>query len=60
MKARWSVIMLLPFAFSFTLLTATQFVFVQRSLYSDLGMGRMGDTLQLANYYKFFSDSFYL
>jgi putative spermidine/putrescine transport system permease protein len=60
MKARWSVIMLLPFAFSFALLSATQFVFVQRSLYADLGLGRMGDTLQLANYYRFFSDSFYL
>lgn len=27
MKARWSLIMLLPSAFSFTLLCATQFVF---------------------------------
>lgn len=52
--------MLLPFAFSFTLLCATQFVFVERSLYPDLGMGRMGDTLTLANYYRFFSDTFYL
>ncbi len=49
-----------PFAFSFALLAATQFIFVERSFYRDLGLGRMGDTLELANYYRFFSDSFYL
>jgi putative spermidine/putrescine transport system permease protein len=52
--------MLLPFVFSFTLLTATQSVFVEHSLYSDLGVGQMGDTLTIANYQRFFSDSFYL
>lgn len=60
MKARWSAMMIVPLAFSVLLLASTQFIFIQRSFHSDLGLGQMGDTLTIANYARFFSDSFYL
>lgn len=41
-------------------MAGSQFVFLKGSFYKDLGLGRIGDTLELANYIKFFSDSFYL
>lgn len=41
-------------------MAGSQYVFIKGSFYRDLGLGRIGDTLELANYVKFFSDSFYL
>lgn len=60
MKARWGLFLIPPFLVTFVLMTASQYVFLKGSFFRDLGLGRVGDTLELANYIKFFSDSFYL
>jgi putative spermidine/putrescine transport system permease protein len=60
MKARWDLILLPSFILSFVLMATSQFVFLKGSFYKDLGLGRSGDTLEFANYIRFFSDSFYL
>lgn len=60
MKARWGLFLIPPFAVTFILMAGSQYVFIKGSFYRDLGLGRIGDTLELANYVKFFSDSFYL
>ena len=60
MKARWEFLLLPPFLFSFLLLATSQVIFLRSSLYRDLGFGRTGDEIQLANYLKFLSDPFYL
>lgn len=60
MKARWGLFLIPPFVVTFILMAGSQYVFIKGSFYRDLGLGRIGDTLELANYVKFFSDSFYL
>ncbi|HEX9583695.1 MAG TPA: ABC transporter permease [Gammaproteobacteria bacterium] len=60
MKARWGFFLIPPFVVTFILMAGSQYVFIKGSFYRDLGLGRIGDTLELANYVKFFSDSFYL
>ncbi len=60
MKARWDLILLPPLAFSFLLLFDTQFVFLRAGFYNDLGLGRIGEQLQIDNYVTAFLDPFYL
>jgi putative spermidine/putrescine transport system permease protein len=60
MKARWELLLIPPFVVTLLLLAASQFIFLKGSLYQDLGLGRIGDTIQLSNYIRFFSDAFYL
>lgn len=60
MRGRWELLLIPPFAVTFVLMAASQFVFLKNSFYRDLGLGRTGDTLELTNYVRFFSDSFYL
>jgi putative spermidine/putrescine transport system permease protein len=55
----WNRFLLVPLILSVALLIASQFVFLQGSVRADLGVGRLGDTLTLANYRKLFTDSFY-
>ena len=42
------------------LLFGTQFVFLRAGFYEDLGLGLIGDRLQIDNYITAFRDSFYL
>ena len=60
MRARWERLLIPPFAVTFVLMAASQFVFLKGSFYRDLGLGRIGETLELTNYVRFFTDSFYL
>ena len=60
MRARWGLFLIAPFVVTFVLMAASQYVFLKGSFYRDLGLGRIGDTFELANYIKFFSDGFYL
>ena len=60
MRGRWELLLIPPFVVTFVLMAASQFVFLKSSFYRDLGLGRTGDTLELTNYIRFFSDSFYL
>ena len=60
MKARWELLLIPPFLVTFVLMAASQFVFLKGSFYRDLGLGRIGESLELANYIRFFSDGFYL
>ena len=60
MENRWIAYLIPPFIITLLLVAGSQFVFIQNSFYQDLGLGRTGTDLTLANYLKFFSDSFYL
>ena len=60
MRARWGLFLLPPFVVTFVLMAGSQFIFLKGSFYRDLGLGRIGETLEIANYVRFLSDSFYL
>jgi putative spermidine/putrescine transport system permease protein len=59
-RARWGLFLVLPFAVSVLLLVGSQGVFLRGSLFRDLGLGRFGRELTLANYLRVFGDPFYL
>lgn len=59
MNLPWHRFLLLPLALSLALLVASQYVFLRGSLHADLGVGRLGEALTLANYAKLVTDSFY-
>ena len=60
MNTRWELILLPSFLIVGILIVASQFIFLEGSFYKDLGLGRTGTELQLTNYIRFFTDSFYL
>jgi putative spermidine/putrescine transport system permease protein len=60
MNTRWELILLPSFIIVGILIVASQFIFLEGSFYKDLGLGRTGTELQLTNYIRFFTDSFYL
>ena len=60
MWVRWWILLIPPFAVSFILVAASQYVFLKASFYEDLGLGRVGDQLVLENYIRFVTDGFYL
>ena len=60
MRGRWERLLIPPFVVTFVLMAASQFVFLKGSFYRDLGLGRIGETLELTNYIRFFTDGFYL
>lgn len=60
MRGRWELLLIPPFVVTFVLMATSQFVFLKGSFYRDLGLGRIGETLELSNYIRFFSDGFYL
>tara|TARA_B100000315_G_scaffold215629_1_gene215027 strand:- start:76 stop:930 length:855 start_codon:yes stop_codon:yes gene_type:complete len=60
MKARWELLLIPPFIVTLVLTAASQFFLAKNSLYKDLGLGLVNDTLQLTNYIRYFTDTFYL
>ena len=60
MNVRWNLVLLPSAIISLLLLFGTQFVFLRAGFYEDLGLGLIGDRLQLDNYITAFKDSFYL
>lgn len=60
MNARWNLVLLPSAIISLLLLFGTQLVFLRAGFYEDLGLGLIGDQLQLDNYVAAFQDSFYL
>ena len=60
MNARWNLVLLPSAIVSLLLLFGTQFVFLRAGFYEDLGLGLIGDQVQLDNYVMAFQDSFYL
>ncbi len=60
MWVRWWLLLVPPFMVSFLLVVASQFVFLESSLFEDLGYGRVGDQVLIDNYARFFTDGFYL
>ena len=60
MKANWVVVLAPPLLISMTLLLGTQFVFLRLGFFEDLGIGRVGDELQLVNYARAFTEPFFL
>jgi putative spermidine/putrescine transport system permease protein len=59
-RARWGFLLVIPFGVSVVLLAGSQGVFLRGSLFRDLGLGRFGRELTLANYLRVFGDAFYL
>ena len=60
MNARWNLVLLPSAVVTLVLLFGTQFVFLRAGFYEDLGLGLIGDKLQIDNYVTAFRDSFYL
>lgn len=60
MTIRWHLLLVVPFVVVFGLTAASQFVFIEQSLYEQRSFGRVGTELTLSNYIDFFTDSFYL
>ena len=60
MWVRWWTLLIPPLIVGFTLVAASQFVFLRASFFEDLGLGRVGDELILGNYVQFLTDGFYL
>jgi ABC-type spermidine/putrescine transport system permease subunit I len=60
MKARWELILIPSLSVSLLLLVSSQAMFLQASVYRDLGLGRTGEAVELVNYARVFTDSFYL
>lgn len=60
MTVRWDLLLIPSFLFTFILLSVSQTLFLEGSFYRDLGLGRTGDTLDLVNYVRVFTDGFYL
>src|SRR5690349_19864449 len=59
MTLAWGRLLLVPLVLSIALLVGSQYVFLTGSLHADLGVGRLGEALTLANYRKLFVDGFY-
>jgi len=60
MNTRWELILLPSFIFIVVLIAGSQYVFLEGSFYKDLGLGRVGTDIDVSNYVRFFTDSFYL
>ena len=60
MRVRWDLLLLPSFVLMLVLLVASQYVFLKGSFFRDLGLGRTADAFELANYIRFFTDTFYL
>lgn len=60
MWVRWWILLIPPLIVGFTLVAASQFVFLRASFFEDLGLGRVGDELVIENYVQFLTDGFYL
>ncbi len=60
MWVRWWILLIPPLIVGFTLVAASQFVFLRASFFEDLGLGRVGDELVIDNYVQFLTDGFYL
>ncbi len=60
MWVRWWILLIPPLIVGFTLVAASQFVFLRASFFEDLGLGRVGDELIIGNYVQFLTDGFYL
>ncbi len=60
MKVRWELLLIPGFLITIVLIVSSQYVFLQGSFHRDLGLGRLSEAMNLGNYFKFFSDTFYL
>jgi len=59
MKARWHWFVLVPLALSLILIVATQFAFLEKSFYKEMGFGMTGPAVGLANYASVLSSRLY-
>jgi ABC-type spermidine/putrescine transport system permease subunit I len=60
MNTRWELVLLPSLIFVVVLIAGSQYVFLEGSFYKDLGLGRVGTDIDVSNYVRFFTDSFYL
>jgi putative spermidine/putrescine transport system permease protein len=56
----WRLLLLAPLVVSLLLFALPQYFFISTSFHQNLGYGRFGDALTLANYQRIFTDSLYL
>lgn len=59
-RARWDLILFPPLMLTLVLLIASQFIFVRGSFHKDLGYGDLSTTYEFVNYFRAFTDPFYL
>lgn len=60
MRTRWGLFLIGPFLFSFVLLAASQFVFLQASFFADLGFGKTSPNFDFSNYVRILTDRYFL
>jgi ABC-type spermidine/putrescine transport system permease subunit II len=60
MTARWGWFLIVPLAISLALTVGTQFIFIEKSLFRELGFGRTGPIVGFANYVTAFQNPLYL
>ena len=60
MRANWGLILVPSFLVGMIMLIFPQVVFLRASFFEDLGLGLLGDTLDLRNYITAFTDFYYL
>lgn len=60
MNTRWDYLLIPSFVISFLLLAASQITFLQGSLYTDLGLGRLAASASVNNYATLLNDEFYV
>jgi putative spermidine/putrescine transport system permease protein len=59
-RTRWGLLLVGPFAISLALLVGSQLVFLKASVFADLGFGRMSSGVDLSNYVRILTDSYYV
>lgn len=60
MTNRWGLWLIGPALLGFTLLVASQFVFLKASFFADLGFGKLSTTLDFSNYARIVTDRYFL
>ena len=60
MTARWGLFLFIPLAISLTLTVGTQFIFIEKSFFRELGLGQIGEPVGLANYAVALQNPLYL
>jgi ABC-type spermidine/putrescine transport system permease subunit II len=60
MKARWGWFLAVPLAFSLMLTVGTQFIFIEKSFFRELGLGQTGAFVGFTNYISALQNPLYI
>lgn len=59
-RTPWGALVIVPCIISVVLMVGSLFVFLKASLYTDLGFGKLSTTIDLGNYLRILTNSYYL